>query len=172
MIKYISNTSENFFLLSNQYKLSAMICSQKGNKNKLIQCNQVQYLQNQEIDPTLQILSRRSYHQGWSMGATFIVFNMEIAQVLSGTHLSTQKRWKAELGQQREDIRRSVGMIFTENPIRITYMVAQLFTNYSTQPNIYIYIKSSQHIHQQQDIIDEYFTNYLENISTKTSSYD
>lgn len=123
-------------------------------------------------DPTLQILSRRSYHQGWSMGATFIVFNMEIAQVLSGTHLSTQKRWKAELGQQREDIRRSVGMIFTENPIRITYMVAQLFTNYSTQPNIYIYIKSSQHIHQQQDIIDEYFTNYLENISTKTSSYD
>ena len=40
------------------------------------------------IDP---VLSRRSYHQWWSMGATLIVDDPELAPVLSGTHLPTSE---------------------------------------------------------------------------------
>ena len=43
------------------------------------------------------VLSRRSYHQWWPMGATLIVDDPELAPVLSGTHLLTSEGWKAEL---------------------------------------------------------------------------
>ena len=53
------------------------------------------------------MLSRRSYHQWWLMVATLIVYDPELATVLSGTHLLTSEEWKAELAWQRKDIMRS-----------------------------------------------------------------
>ena len=47
--------------------------------------------------PGSQVLSRRSYHQWWSMGATLVVDDPELAPVLSGTHLPTSKGWKVGL---------------------------------------------------------------------------
>ena len=37
------------------------------------------------------------------MGVTLIVDDQELAPVLSGTHLPTSERWKAELAWQREE---------------------------------------------------------------------
>ena len=38
------------------------------------------------------------------MGATLIVGDLELALVLSGTHLPTSEGWKAELAWQREKV--------------------------------------------------------------------
>ena len=38
-----------------------------------------------------------SYHQWWSMGATLIIDVLELAPVLSGSHLLILERWNAEL---------------------------------------------------------------------------
>ena len=48
-------------------------------------------------DPESKVRSRRSYHRWWSMGATLIVDDPELAPVLNGTHLPTPEGWKAEL---------------------------------------------------------------------------
>ena len=48
-------------------------------------------------DPESLVLSRRSYRQWWSMGATLIVDDPELALVLSGADLPTSEGWKAEL---------------------------------------------------------------------------
>ena len=55
-------------------------------------------------DPGSYVLSRRSYHQRWLMGPTLIVDDSELALVLSGTHLPTSKRWKAELAWRFEEV--------------------------------------------------------------------
>ena len=53
-----------------------------------------------------------------------------IALVLFGSYLSTLQGWKAELAQQRDEIKRSAGMTCTQNLDRAAPVVAQLFTHY------------------------------------------
>ena len=66
------------------------------------------------------------------MGATLIVDDLELAPVLSGTHLPSSKGWKAELAKQREVVGESVDMTSTGNRTRIARMIAQWFTHYAT----------------------------------------
>ena len=47
--------------------------------------------------PGSYVLSRRSYHQSCSMGATLLVDDPELAPVLSCTHLATSEGCKVEL---------------------------------------------------------------------------
>ena len=56
----------------------------------------------------------------------------ELAPVPPGTHLSTSKRWMAELTWQHEEIGRSTSMTSTGNQTRVASMVAQQFTHYAT----------------------------------------
>ena len=82
--------------------------------------------------PGILVLSSRQYHEWWSMGATLIVDDLELAPVLSGTHLPTSGAWKAQLAKQHEKVGRSVGMTSTGNQTRVARMVAQRFTHYDT----------------------------------------
>ena len=77
------------------------------------------------------VLSHRSYHHWWPMGANLIIDDPELAKVLSVTHLSTLEGWKADLAQEPEKIGRSVGMTSTGNGTQVARMVAQWFTHYT-----------------------------------------
>ena len=73
-------------------------------------------------EPRSSVLSGRLYQSRWSMGATLIANDPELAPVLYGTYLPTSEGWKAEFVQQHQDIGRPVGAM----------MVAQWFTHYAT----------------------------------------
>ena len=42
------------------------------------------------------------------MQATLIVDDLELASVLSGTHLPTPEGWKAELAYQRKEVKKLI----------------------------------------------------------------
>ena len=66
------------------------------------------------------------------MGATLIINSLELALVLSSTHLPTSEGWEAKLAKQYKKIGRSVGKTSTGNQIHIAAMVAQQrFTHYA-----------------------------------------
>ena len=77
-------------------------------------------------NPGLWVVSRRSYHQWWSMGATLVVVSPSIIR-----YLPTSEGWENELVLQRQDIGKSVGMTSMGNQNQFARMEAQWLTYYT-----------------------------------------
>lgn len=57
------------------------------------------------------------------MGSSLIVDDPELAPVVSATHLTNSKEWKAELAWQHQDVGKSTGMSSMEIRTRVAHMV-------------------------------------------------
>ena len=72
-------------------------------------------------DPGLWACSRWSNHQRWTIRATLIIDDPELAPVLSGTDLPTSEGWKAKLPYQRKENGRSAAGIAILPDPKIVY---------------------------------------------------